>query len=273
MVQFNFQAPWVPILNNCVSNELAATDNNPPFTTFQLATIDSKTGYPQNRTLIYRGWLFNNKSSNVITFTTDKRMEKYQELLDSDKVEAVFWFGHIRKQIRFRGKVRLLDSEHQPSIDLNHITSGEVTPIELDSNEDDSRARVQKQPVQTSLISPSFVENDNTQEDLSTYQYAPPTREEWQQELDRQWNGLSKALKTSFRKPDPKSPMTEDKAKLISKIQRGVDGKKEEDGYKNFAVGTIFVNYVDYYEQDKDKRFVYELDEESHTWTEEEVCP
>ena len=275
MVQFNFQAPWVPILNNCVSNELAATNNSPPFTTFQLANIDPKTGYPQNRTLIYRGWLFNNKSSNVITFTTDKRMDKYQQFLENDKVEAVFWFGHIRKQIRFRGNVRLLDSEHHPSIDLNHINSGEVTPIELDSHKDGAVPRVQKQPVQTSLISPSFVENDNTQEDLSAMggQYVPPSSEEWQQELDRQWNGLSKALKTTFRKPEPKSILTEEKAKLISKIQRGVDEKKDEDGYKNFVVGTIFVNQVDYYEQDKDKRFVYELDEESHTWTEEEVCP
>ncbi|KAI5965018.1 hypothetical protein KGF57_000811 [Candida theae] len=280
MVQFNFQAPWVPILNNCVSNELAATDNMPPFTTFQLATIDSKTGYPSNRTLIYRGWLFNNKSSNVITFTTDKRMDKYEELLENDKVEAVFWFGHIRKQIRFRGKVRILDSDHYPSIDLNHINSGEVTPIELDSHKDGAVPRVQKQPVQTSLLSPSLTERDNNsssnlQEDLLTADnpYAPPSTEEWQQELDRQWNALSKALKTTFRKPEPKSLLTEEKAKLISKIQRGVDGKKEEDGYKNFAVGSIFVNQVDYYEQDKDKRFVYELDEESHTWTEMEVCP
>lgn len=105
MVQFNFQAPWVPILNNCVSNELVATNNNPPFTTFQLATIDPKTGYPQNRTLIYRGWLFNNKSSNVITFTTDRRMEKYQELLHNDKVEAVFGL------VIFENKLDLGESE------------------------------------------------------------------------------------------------------------------------------------------------------------------
>lgn len=275
MVQFNYQAPWVPVLNNCIDNELAATDNKPPFTTFQIATIDSKTGYPNSRTVIFRGWLFNNKSSNVITFTTDKRMDKYQELLQNDKVEAVFWFSNIRKQIRFRGRARILDDEHHPNIDIKHMKeeiNGNL--VSHQSSTSLSTQSTQKQPIKTPLLSPTYAANNTAQEEFDAADFVPPTDEEWDQELQRYWDGLSKPMKTSFRKPAPKSPMTEENQKLISKIQRGVDGKKSDDGLKNFAVVGIFVNYVDYFEQDKDKRFIYELEEENqHQWTETEVCP
>ncbi|KAI5949330.1 hypothetical protein KGF54_005565 [Candida jiufengensis] len=264
MVQYNFQAPWVPLLNNCINGELTATDHKPPFTTFQLATIDTKTGYPKNRTLIYRGWLFDNKSSNILTFTTDKRMEKYQELLVDDKIEAVFWFSHIRKQIRFRGIAKIIDDEHIPNIDLSHING---------ANDNNTNSNIQSKPIQSSLLSPSTTKNQNSQEENHhTENLIPPTKEEWEQELKRNWEQLSKSMKTSFRKPHPKSEMNDENLKLISKIQRGVDGKKDDDGFKNFVLVGLFINYVDYYEQDKDKRFVYELNDELH-WEEKEVCP
>lgn len=81
---------WQYALQQCIKDELHKTNNNPPFTTFQLATIDTKTGYPSNRTVVFRGWLFDNIETSVITFTTDKRMQKYQEILQNDKFEVVF---------------------------------------------------------------------------------------------------------------------------------------------------------------------------------------
>ncbi|KAI5959932.1 uncharacterized protein KGF55_005164 [Candida pseudojiufengensis] len=277
MVQYNYQAPWVPIFNNCVNGELTATDHKPPFTTFQLATIDKKSGYPKNRTLIYRGWLFNNKSSNVLIFTTDKRMEKYQELLLDDKIEAVFWFSHIRKQFRLRGVAKIIDNEHIPNIDLSHINGNNSTNNNDSSNKD---SNIQNNSIQSSLLSPSHVdqkpqEDNQEQEDShidNVHNLIPPTNKEWEEELKRNWNDLSKTMKTSFRKPYPKSEMNDDNLKLISKIQRGVDGKKDDDGFKNFVVVGLFINYVDYFEQDKDKRFIYELNDELH-WEEKEVCP
>ncbi|KAI3404590.2 hypothetical protein KGF56_002585 [Candida oxycetoniae] len=277
MVQFNYQAPWVTILNSCINNELTATDHQPPFITCQLATIDTNTGYPNNRTLVYRGWLFNNKSSNVLTFTTDKRSQKYNELLKEDKVEVVFWFSHIRKQIRFKGKARILDSEHHPIIDIEHLKSDEgmnnTGGKEVEKEAKSEEVEKQRQPIQSSLFSPTYSSNNLVQDDLSTADFIPPSSQEWDQELQRYWDEMSKSMKTSFKKPIPKSLMTEENQKLISKIHRGVDGKKDNEGIKNFAVVGIFVNWVDYYEQDKDKRFIYELEKEGHQWTEYEVCP
>lgn len=96
MIHQHFQPPWVAPFDESVKAELSVTKNDPPFTSFQLATIDSETGYPQNRTLVYRGWLFDNKDSSVLTFATDKRMSKYKELLHNDKCEAVFYFSRIK---------------------------------------------------------------------------------------------------------------------------------------------------------------------------------
>ncbi|CAK9442381.1 uncharacterized protein LODBEIA_P61240 [Lodderomyces beijingensis] len=272
MVQFIHQAPWVQLLNSCVTEELAATNHKPPFTSFQLATIDSETGYPNNRTLIFRGWLFDNKSSNVITFTTDKRMTKYQELLANDKVDAVFWFSNIRKQVRLRGQAKLLDQDHHPNVYIPENVQARGREAG-DVEEGDYNSTPQKQQIHTTLISPNFAAKNSSDATLSPVDLVPPTSEEWTQELERHWNSLSKAMKTSFRKPMPKSPINEEDSKLIDKIQRGVDGKKDDDGLKNFAVVAVFVNHVDYFEQDKDKRYIYELEEDNHSWTEQEVCP
>lgn len=92
------------------------------------------------------------------------------------------------------------------------------------------------------------------------------------QELNRQWSNLSKSLKKSFKKPPPKLVMSDENAKLISSIHRGVDGKNIDYGLKNFALVGLFIDYVDYYDLEKDKRFIYQLDE-NHQWFEQEVCP
>ena len=74
-----------------------------------------------------------------------------------------------------------------------------------------------------------------------------------------------------FQKP-PKLVMSDENAKLISSIHRGVDGKNIDYGLKNFALVGLFIDYVDYYDLEKDKRFIYQLDE-NHQWFEQEVCP
>ncbi|KGT64829.1 hypothetical protein MEM_05258 [Candida albicans L26] len=228
MIHQHFQSPWVAPFDESVKAELSVTKNDPPFTSFQLATIDSETGYPQNRTLVYRGWLFDNKDSSVLTFATDKRMSKYKELLHNDKCEAVFYFSRIKKQFRLRARARVID-EQNPPLDLINVLNQE----------------------------------EETERQIST---------DITQELNRQWSNLSKSLKKSFKKPPPKSVMSDENAKLISSIHRGVDGKNIDYGLKNFALVGLFIDYVDYYDLEKDKRFIYQLDE-NHQWFEQEVCP
>lgn len=305
-----YMAPWVPTFTSALEAEAAARDHKPPFTTFQFASVD-KDGFPKNRTLVHRGSLFDNSGNNVMLFCTDKRMDKYGELMNNDKFEAVYYFEKIRKQFRFRGRARLLDQEHQPVIDVTSIQPRNIILSSLNTlsdegsedEEDDGEAlelavgnkqheklhsngtllNPQQQPMSYPLVSPVIclklaneqqnlaVSYPNLQ-DLSHIEFLPPTKEDWDAELLRVWNDLSKGLKLSFRRPAPKLMLDEEKQNSIDKISRGVDGKGEDSGLKNFAVVAMFIEAVDYYEMEKDRRYIYEKDD-SHLWSEQEVCP
>lgn len=301
MIQFQYMAPWVPTFNSSVQAELVASNNTPPFVSFQFATCDDQ-GYPHNRTLVFRGFLFDDKSNNILTFTTDKRMSKYQELINNDKFEAVFYFAKLKKQFRFRGRARIIDEEYKPLIDLSSIQPKTILQKHISRNSDDSdedsdaesedgqlslhvKAHHNKQlnPVSYPVLSPTLNQKLQREKsttnlsytnlhDLSAIDYYPPQQNEWEQEITRQWANLLKNLKSTFRKPLPLTPLTADNQKLIDKIARGVDGKKEEAGLTNFAVVALFVDYVDLVELEKDRRYIYKKDG-YHTWSEEEVCP
>lgn len=309
MIQFQYMAPWVPTFSAALEAELAAKDNSPPFTLFSLATVD-KDGYPHNRTLVYRGFLFENQSNNVLTFSTDKRMKKYDEFVHNDKIEAVFYFEKIKKQFRFRGRARLIDENHYPNLDLAKIqpkhlletsmhsmdhTSDEESDHELQMTISPRTSRPsppvanenadlppQQTPLAYPIVSPTLlaklqegshaaISYTNLAE-LSLLELVPPTKEEWDGEIDRVWQLLSKGLKLSFRRPAPLLPMDDENQNLIDKISRGVDGKKEESGRKNFAVVAMFIDHVDYYEMEKDRRYLYDKDD-TYVWSEMEVCP
>jgi len=308
MLQFHYMAPWVPTFRQCIESEMSLTESSPPFTSFQLATIDKQTGYPKNRTLIYRGFLFDDKTNNVLTFTSDKRMDKYKELLEDDKFEAVFYFVKSKKQFRFRGRARILDDTYRPEIDLSLIQPKQIiennhkqtlkrdkqldSDFESESDDDADihhhhndivhhHKSVQLVPISTTLCSPSLISQmmNNTPDlsytnlhDLSEFDYKPPTDQEWDQEIDRQWAGMSKSLKKAFRRPAPLSKMTDENQKLIDSISRGVDGKKDEYGRKNFAVVAMFIDRVDLFEVEKDRRCIYVKDSHQQ-WSEDEVCP
>ncbi|KAK6453710.1 pyridoxamine 5'-phosphate oxidase-domain-containing protein [Scheffersomyces xylosifermentans] len=318
MLQFHYMAPWVPGFNSAIEAELSATNNSPPFTSFQLATIDHKSGYPKNRTLIFRGFLFNDKTNNILTCTTDKRMSKYDEFLHDDKFEAVFYFPRTKKQFRFRGKARIIDHTYKPIIDISAIQPKTIlehnqkvslkrdkefnnSDVEDEVDDDESIVNGNRQnnhnnttngngnhsinpqttPIQSSLLSPSLLSQFNdsshdlaysTLNELSHLQYIPPSEEEWNAEIDRQWENLSKSLKKTFRKPAPLQPLNDDNIKLMDSINRGVDGKKDDHGKKNFSVVALFIDQVDMVELEKDRRYIYVKD--SHQlWSEEEVCP
>lgn len=309
MLQFQYMAPWIPTFKSATEAELTGNENDLPFITFQFSTVDSH-GFPHVRTLVYRGFLFDDKSSNVITCVTDKRTNKYKELLTNDKFEAVFYFPKIRKQFRFRGMARIIDNTYKPVIDLYSIQPKtiiqnnyvNVSDSDTDSDEDEEELEIkttspstslnsapennpscQMCPIGHSLLSPSLLSqiqkkksSDNISytnlQDLSNIDYYPPTSQEWEAEHKRLWFNLSKPLKKSFRKPTPTTLINNENQKLIDSINRGVDGKKDEDGLKNFAVVGLFIDHVDLYELDKDRRFIYAKDS-TQLWSEAEVCP
>lgn len=329
MIQFQYMAPWVPTFASALESELAAKDNSPPFTLFTLATVD-KDGYPHNRTLVYRGFLFDNQSNNVLTFCTDKRMKKYDELRNNDKIEAVFYFEKIKKQFRFRGRARLIDENHYPELDLakiqpKHLIETSMNSLDNSSDEESDHelhmtvtpkreaerkdieqvktgkeegagatgkqtekclcnepSSPQSSPLAYPIVSPTLLQklqSENSHNisysnlaELSNLELVPPTKEEWDGEIERVWLLLSKGLKSSYRRPAPLLPMDDENQNMIDKISRGVDGKKEESGKKNFAVVGMFIDHVDYYELEKDRRYLYDKDD-TYVWSEMEVCP
>lgn len=303
MIQLQFMASWVPAFVSAMEAEIAANDNHPPFTTFQFATV-TKTGFPHNRTLVSRGFLFDDKSTNVLTFCTDKRAEKYGELLANDRFEAVFYFEKARKQFRLRGRARVIDDTYEPTFDLNTIQPRHVIASNIslqnssDEESDDEGLSVtvplakpaetgdvapQKVPLRFPIISPKqmaqiHLEGSNMStsfanlHELALMEFTPPSSEEWRLEITRIWGTLLKGLKLGFRGPLPGTPMDDDKQKLIDKISRGVDGKKEDSGIANFAVVAMFIDHVDLYDSEKQRRYFYDRDD-SHHWEEQEVCP
>lgn len=102
-----------------------------------------------------------------------------------------------------------------------------------------------------------------------------PTKEEWESERLRVWNGLSRSMKKSFRKPIPGSPLTEENRKLLDAINRGVDGSNSSTGYENFVVVCMFVELVDEVilgGSGYDRRYLYRKTNNDY-WKEYEICP
>ncbi|KAG7191454.1 uncharacterized protein KQ657_003130 [Scheffersomyces spartinae] len=324
-------APWVPIFTHAIDLELnsriislpvdsqttstsapgtrrSSISQPPPFILLQLATIGTD-GFPHVRTVVYRGFLFNDKTTNSIVITTDKRMQKYHELEINDRVEINCYLPSRRKQFRLRGRARLVDSDRKPNIDLlkvgvfhsygseNEDENKTFDDSEEEEDEDTFQIKsppsneikpivnevkcVQDEPICSALVSPGFISDHNEEHsnhhhgsytNLVDIQLKPPTSEEWDTEVRRQWDQLSKQLRHLFRKPAPLTPLDDQNAKIIDRIRRGVDGKKDEAGFANFSLVVIFVESVDFVDLEKDRRMVFTKDQYEQ-WSEQEVCP
>lgn len=245
-------APWVPAFTNSVNRHLESF----PFVTLSFATVDCE-GRPKVRTCIYRGFLFNDRRTNVLTITSDTRMDKIEHLKSNSQVEACFWFPKTNEQFRVSGHAHTLTSDN----------------AEKFSDE-----------VDYPLVSPGAIKNYSSNMDLASMGQMTnntserndikPTAQEWKDEMDSKWDALSGKLKASFRKPEPGSKITPEKRKLLDSITRGVDGSNEEDGKKNYSLVVLTVDKVDYINLNghNDIRYLYERFDEDQ-WTEDEVCP
>lgn len=122
-------APWIPAFKNGLATE------NKSFVTFSFATIDSKRLIPRVRTCVYRGFLFDDESTNSIIFTTDNRSSKFDELLHNNNVEAVFYLNKSNKQFRFSGSAKLINPSSGvfPNVILPDIAN---KPYEEDEDND-----------------------------------------------------------------------------------------------------------------------------------------
>lgn len=323
MLPINHMAPWVPTFICALQAEVQNFSQDKIFYPFLFSTIDNKKMIPHVRTLMCRGFLFGEKTNNVLTTTTDKRTPKYQQLLNNDNFEALFYFSKIKKQFRMSGKAKLLDDQHFPIIDLStfnskfflekkkkiSINEDEVKSddeIFISEDENDNEIKTSKinhhnitdknimnhnynsnnfltsqfDPINYFIVSKDLMNKLNQAlneksyldlNDLVKLDFQPPTKGEWDAEKKRLWSHLSKGLKKSFQRPPPLTQLSEENLKLIDSILRGVDGKKDDDGFKNFSVILLFIDKVDLIEFKENKRYIYEKDIYEQ-WSEKEVC-
>ncbi|KAH3681101.1 hypothetical protein WICPIJ_007933 [Wickerhamomyces pijperi] len=252
-----FMAPWVPSFRKAIQTHRESH----PFVAFSFATVDSNN-CPHVRTVIDRGFLFDDKKSNILTFTTDIRMDKLRDLSNNGKFEAVFWFEGTNEQFRVSGEAKVLT---QDNVETFSGSIGEYP-----------------------LVSPGFLKSHSSGLDLSHFNQSQlslastatnsnhnrPSAEEWSQELQTKWGELSSNLKSSFRKPQPGSTITAEKQKLLDSLSRGVDGSNEEDGRKNYGLVLMLVDKCDYVNLSgpHHQRWLYERNAEDQ-WDETELCP
>ncbi|CCF58965.1 hypothetical protein KAFR_0F03690 [Kazachstania africana CBS 2517] len=208
-------APWVPKFIESVTNNKNETN---PFNTFQFATI-SRALEPKVRTVVFRDFLFGDKMNNVLTFNADLRSDKINDI--QKNFECCFYFNSTWEQYRFNGRWFVISLND----DFNSCNPEIVDKYGI------------------------FIGNDDDDDDDDTrdeHFEKRPESIDWEHEVLRQWNCLSRSAKALYRKPAPGSLLTDETSKILDKIQRGVDGTKEDAGLENFGIICLCIDKVDY---------------------------
>jgi PPOX class probable FMN-dependent enzyme len=78
----------------------------------QLATVDSQ-GYPQNRTLVFRGFL---KDTDHLQFATDARSQKIDQIQHHPHAQVCWYFSKTREQFRLTGLLRSIQANGNPTL-------------------------------------------------------------------------------------------------------------------------------------------------------------
>ncbi|KAM5348425.1 hypothetical protein ACJ41O_008249 [Fusarium nematophilum] len=213
---------------------------------------------PRSRTVVFRGlWAelpANPKNqaplnppayeSDLLTITTDARMEKVPELSPDGSsvpqsggggpVEAVFWAVPSRTQWRLRGRAYLLG----PDIDQPSAA-----------------------PVKQAIEKHMRLRGD----DSGSW--------DWAREVTAHFGNLSPVMRGSFRNPPPGTPRNEKPAPGLGLGQK-VDDLNDEVARGNFRVVVIVpeeVDRVDLSDPEEGKRWNYRLAGDS--WEETELWP
>lgn len=297
-------APWLPAFKTGLTKE------DEPFVLFLFLTVDPSTLAPHVRTCVFRGFLFDDELTNLLVFTTDRRLSKIEQLLANPAFEACFYFRKTGKQFRLSGKAAVLMPAHgvYPEIELPDLDVDPVEEEEDDEEDEDGHGAdpgpsgrvllhrsassavfsVPRNPTIASypVFSPGLLLQLQKEHEAHPHVnladmlrgrpelvYAP-TKDDYAGEFERVWATLLLRSKSAFKRPRPKSSMTEDRRKQMDRIARGVDGKSVEDGRGECAVVVMLVDRVDYYRDSygDPRRLVYERVNWDQ-WKETEVVP
>ena len=96
--------PWRSLLSSAIHR-----NRSKPYSRyFQLATVTPE-GYPSNRTLVFRGFVEDERSS--LKMITDLRSGKIQDIEQQEIGEICWYFTKTREQFRIQGNLRLVTAE------------------------------------------------------------------------------------------------------------------------------------------------------------------
>lgn len=183
--------------------------------------------------------------SDLLTFTTDVRMEKVPEMIldgptshesgGGAPVEAVFWLAPSKTQWRFRGLAYLLG----PDID-------------------GSSASAVRQAIEMHM-------RPKNGEDHRPWS--------WSRELTAHFGNLSPSMRGSFRNPPPGTPRSAHAPPGFAFGEK-LNDLEDHVARKNFRVVVVVpeeVDYLDLSNPDDPRRWKYEFIPDS--WKEEELWP
>lgn len=249
-------APWVPLFQQSCKNNL---NEKHPFTPFQFSTVEISTNEdgteevkPCVRTVVLRDFLFNDKKTNVLTFNTDLRSGK-MNVHDNQRhfFESCFYFPGTWEQYRLSGEWFCVSLNGENEIADSKLAKYGILIKEVIRSNDKTNKITSKT---TTNIHTNDVDDKNNMKEIEKEDegeitdiiYRFPESQDWIDEVMREWSSLSRGAKSLYRKPPPGEILTNETSKKLDKIQRGVDGAKEDAGLENFGVMCLCIDKVDY---------------------------
>ena len=104
----------IPSWKSPLSSAIHRNRSKPYSRYFQLATVTTE-GYPANRTVVFRGFMEDKRSS--LKIITDIRSAKIKEIEHQSLAEICWYFTKTREQFRISGNLRLVTfQETDPSL-------------------------------------------------------------------------------------------------------------------------------------------------------------
>ncbi|OLL26236.1 hypothetical protein NEOLI_002384 [Neolecta irregularis DAH-3] len=122
---------WKPRFSQNLEHDLKS--KNEDALNFTFSTFGKK--YPESRICVFRGFAGEIRSkgdhssnppakSDLLVFTTDSKMPKYEEIKQNPNFTAVFWFSKSAVQYRFYGKAHLIKEDTEDLLAHFHVEDG-----------------------------------------------------------------------------------------------------------------------------------------------------
>lgn len=174
--------PWVPAIEACF-----ASASRP--LVFTYCSV-SKQGRPTARSCVARGWLFGEKSTGVIVFTTDKRSSKIINKRENDETfEACFYFPEQGMQFRLSGFTQQITKNSYPTLKEQFCSL-------VTSKKNISTTSSSSSSLSSGMTTPSPTSVQQPIEEFPAHLATPPNVPGWEENTSTPTNTVCETSKT-----------------------------------------------------------------------------